>query len=162
MIVKDMPDIELVFVGNGMMRNELEMLSKKWGIEKNIKFAGFIGDTTKKALYYKSSDIFVLPSTMSTESFGIVNLEAMACGIPIVASKIGGIPDVVKDGENGLLVPPRDSEALADTIIYLLENEDIRKRMGKNGRDKVEDSSWERIAEETEKIYMNLQNSKKS
>jgi Glycosyltransferase len=104
-------------------------------------------------LYYKAADVFCLPSTMSTESFGIVNLEAMACGVPIVASKIGGIPDVVKDGENGLLVPPWDSEALADVIIYLLENEDIREKMGNIGREKVEGYSWARIAEETEKVY---------
>jgi len=80
-------------------------------------------------------------------------LEAMACNVPIVASKIGCIPDVVKDGENGLLVPPRDSEALADAIIYLLKNKDIRERMGENGRKRVENYSWERIAEMTEKVY---------
>ncbi|MBT9151423.1 MAG: D-inositol 3-phosphate glycosyltransferase [candidate division WS2 bacterium] len=108
-----------------------------------------------KPFYYNAADVFCLPST-STESFGIVNLEAMTCGVPIVASKIGGVPDVVKDGENGLLVQPKDYEALADAIIYLLENEDERERMGKNGREKVESYSWERIAEETEKVYSSL------
>ncbi len=80
----------------------------------------------------------------------------MACGIPIVASNIGGIPDIIKDGENGLLVQPKDSEALADAIIYLLKNEGVRENMGKNGRKKVEDYSWERVAEETEKVYSSL------
>ena len=83
-------------------------------------------------------------------------LEAMACGTLVLATPVGGIPDVVKDGENGLLVPPRDSEALANAIIYLLENEDVREKMGKNGRKKVKDYSWERIAEETEKVYSSL------
>ena len=152
-IIKEVPDTELVFVGSGRMRTELEKLSKKLTVEKYVKFAGFVEEGLKP-LYYKAADVFCLPSTMSTESFGIVNLEAMACGIPIVASKIGGIPDVVKDGENGLLVPPKDSEALADAIIYLLEKEDAREKMGKNAREKVEDYSWERIAEETEKVYM--------
>ena len=78
----------------------------------------------------------------------------MACGVPIVASKVGGIPDVVKDGWNGLLVPPGDSDALANAIIYLLENEDIRERMGKNGRERVKNYSWDKIAEETEKVYL--------
>ena len=151
-IIRDVPDVELVFAGKGVMREELEMLSKVLGIEKNVRFVGFVDDDLK-ALYYKAADIFCLPSTMSTESFGIVNLEAMACGVPIVASKIGGIPDVVKDGENGLLVQPRDSEVLADAIICLLENEDVRERMGKSGRERVKDYSWERIAEETEKVY---------
>ena len=151
-IIKHVPDAELVFAGKGVMREELEMLSNVLGIEKNVGFVGFVDDDLK-ALYYKAADIFCLPSTMSTESFGIVNLEAMACGVPIVASKIGGVPDVVKDGENGLLVQPRDSEVLADAIIYLLENEDIRGKMGKNGREKVVNYSLERIAEETENVY---------
>ena len=151
-IAKEVPDTELIFVGSGRMREELEMLSKNLRIEKSVKFTGFVEENLKP-LYYRAADVFCLPSTMSTESFGIVNLEAMACSVPIVASRIGGIPDVVKDGENGLLVPPMDSKALADAIIYLLENEDIRERMGKNGRKKVEDYSWSKVAEETEKVY---------
>ena len=151
-ILKNIPNTKLVLVGSGGMKEELERLSKKIGIEDYVKFVGFVEESLKP-LYYKAADVFCLPSTMSTESFGIVNLEAMACGVPIVASKIGGIPDAVKDGENGLLVPPRDPEKLADAIIYLLENENIRKKMGKNGREKVEDYSWERIAEMTEKVY---------
>lgn len=151
-IVKDEPDAKLVFAGKGVLKNELEMLSKRLGVEKNVKFTGFVEDGLKP-LYYKAADVFCLPSTMSTESFGIVNLEAMACGVPIVASKIGGIPDAVKDGKNGLLVQPQDSEALADAIIYLLENEDVRGKMGKNGRKKVVDYSWDEIANKTERLY---------
>jgi glycosyltransferase involved in cell wall biosynthesis len=151
-ILKKVPNAKLVFVGGGKMRNDLEALSKRRDIEKHVKFVGFVEESLKP-LYYKAADVFCLPSTTSHESFGIVNLEAMACSVPIVASKIGGVPDVVKDGENGLLVPPKDSEVLADAIIYLLENEDVRERMGKSGREKVKDYSWERIAEETEKVY---------
>lgn len=154
-ILKNIPNAKLVFVGDGGMKEELERICKRLNVEKHVKFAGFVGDISKKPLYYRAADVFVLPST-GPELFGIVNLEAMACGIPIVASKIGGIPDIVKDGENGLLVPPRNSKVLADAIIYLLENEDIREKMGKNGREKVEDYSWEMIAEETEKVYLSL------
>ena len=151
-IIKHMPDVELVFAGKGVMREELEMLSKGLGIEKNVRFEGFVDDDLK-GLYYKATDVFCLPSIMSTECYPLTILEAMACGVPIVASKIGGIPDAVKDGGNGVLVPPRDSEKLADAIIYLLENEDIREKMGGNGKKKVGGYSWERIAEETEKVY---------
>ncbi|MCK5216663.1 MAG: glycosyltransferase family 4 protein [Methanosarcinales archaeon] len=154
-IVKEVPDAKLVFVGDGGMRKELLMLSKKLGIKKNVEFAGFVEEDIKP-LYYRAADVFCLPSVMKHEIFGIVNLEAMACSVPIVASKIGGVPDVVRDGENGLLIPPRDSDALADAITYLLENEDIREKIGKNGRKKVEDYSWNRIAEETEKVYSSL------
>lgn len=153
-IIKEVPETGLVFVGSGTMREELERLCKRLGIEKNVTFVGFVGDTFKKAIYYKSSDVLVLPSF--SECFPIVNLEAMACGIPIVASKIGGISDAVKDGENGLLVPSRDSNTLAEAIIYLLENKDVREKMGKNGRKKIEDYSWKRIADMTEKVYLSL------
>ena len=151
-IIKHVPDTELVFAGKGVMREELERLSKNLGTENNVRFAGFV-DNDLKGSYYKAADIFCLPSMMSTECYPLTILEAMACGVPIVASKIGGIPDAVKAGENGLLVQARDSELLADAIIYLLENEDVRERMGKSGRERVKDYSWERIAEETEKVY---------
>ena len=77
----------------------------------------------------------------------------MACSVPIVASNISGISDVVKNGENGLLVPVGNSDALADAIIYLIENEAVREKMGKNGKEKIEEYSWQKIAKETEKVY---------
>ena len=154
-VIKSIPNAKLIFVGSGPMREGLERQSRKLGVERHVKFPGFVeGDL--KAMYYRAADVFCLPSTMCTESFGIVNLEAMACCVPIVASKMGGIPAVVRDEENGLLVHPKDSGVLADTIIYLLGNENVRERMGKHGRKKVTDYSWERIAEETEKIYEGL------
>jgi len=150
-IMKEVPNPRLIFVGNGGMREELQTLSRKLGIEKYVEFVGFIGDTWKKALYFKSADVFVNPSF--SESFGMVNLEAMACSVSIVAFKVGGVPDVVKDGENGILVQPRDYDALANSIIYLLENEAIQRKMGENGRRRVEDYSWDTIAEKTERVY---------
>ena len=90
------------------------------------------------------------------EAFGIVNLEAMACGIPVISSKLGGIPDVVTDKKTGLLVKPEDEEALTDAIIFLLENEDIARKMGNNGKRKVEEYSWKKIAEKTEEVYESL------
>ncbi len=152
---KEIPDVELVFAGRGAMQDKLEKLSNKLNIEKNVKFAGFVEEDLKP-FYYKAADIFCLPSTNMGESFGIVNLEAMACGIPIISSKLGGIPDIVKDMENGMLVKPGDPESLADALLFLLENEDIRKKMGNDGRKKVEEYSWEKIAEKTEKIYEKL------
>jgi len=151
-IMEEVPDILLVFAGRGVMRKELEELSVKLGVKKNVKFTGFVEERLK-LLYYKAADVFCLPSMMKTECYPLAILEAMACGLPIVASDMGGIPDAVKSGENGLLAPPKDSEALAEAIIYLLENEDIRERMGRNGKERVERYSWEKIAEETEKMY---------
>ena len=151
MILKDKSRVQLVFVGEGPFKSNLESFAEALNISSNVTFAGLIDDDLKKAFYYKSADVFVLPSL--SESFGNVILEAMACGVPVVASKVGGIPDIVKHGKNGLLVPPKDPEALADAIIYLLENEDIREKMGKKGQEMVKDYSWEKVAEETEEVY---------
>jgi len=154
-------NVQLIIIGEGEMRLKLERLTKELKLERNIKFTGFVGEDLKP-MYYKSADIFCLPSITTQEIFGIVNLEAMACGVPIVASKVGGVPDVVKHGENGLLVPPRDPNALADAIIYLLENEDIRKKMGTKGKEIVENYAWEKIAEKYEKVYQSVLNDNRS
>jgi glycosyltransferase involved in cell wall biosynthesis len=155
-IIKDfIKDFELVFAGRGEMQEELIKMAKKLGVEKNIRFTGYVEEHLKP-LYFKSADIFCLPSINLAEAFGIVNLEAMACGIPIVSTKLGGIPDVVEDGKSGLLAKPNDEESLAEKLIYLLENEDAAKKMGKHGKQKVRDYSWEKIAEKTEEIYKEL------
>jgi glycosyltransferase involved in cell wall biosynthesis len=156
-ILKTIPNGELVIVGTGTMYDELIAISKRLGVAKHSKFVGFVDDYLKP-LYYRSADVFVLPSTMRTENFPIANLEAMACGIPIVASNIGGIPDVVKDGENGLLIPPNDVKLLAAAMIRLLGDEDEIERMGKNGRTKIVDYSWKNIAEKTNAIYNDILN----
>lgn len=154
-IIKIVPNTLLIVAGTGNLKESLENLSKKLLIKDNIIFPGFI-DESIKPIYFKAADIFILPSTMIGESFGIVNLEAMSCGIPIIASDIGGIPDVVEDGYNGLLVQPNNYNMLADNVIYLLENRHIRRKMGENGADKVENFSWDKIAKVTKKIYEEL------
>lgn len=106
-------------------------------------------------MYFKASDIFCLPSTTMGESFGIVNLEAMASGVPIVSSNFGGIPDIVKHGENGLLVEPKDVEGLADALIYLLKNEDLRKKMGDDGLKRLRDTPGTKLLKKLSKFIKN-------
>lgn len=151
-IVKDVPDTELVFAGKGVMRDELEKLSVKLGVEKNVKFAGFVGDSLKP-LYYRAADVFCLPSVMSTEVFPLVLLEASASGLPMVVSDLDTFKCIIEDGYNGLFTKRRDEENLADAIIYLLENEGVREKMGKNARKKVKNYSWDNMADKTEKLY---------
>lgn len=151
-ILKYEPNTLLILAGDGEMKNELENMALKLGIQRKILFTGFI-ENIKRAMYFKSADIFCLPSTMSTESFGIVNLEAMASGVPVIASNIGGIPDVVEDGKTGILVPPNNSEYLSNEIINLIENKNLRIKLGKNGKIKSLDYSWEKIAQEYLEIY---------
>lgn len=155
-IIKNkVPGVKLIFAGRGQMLDVLSDQTKKFDLENDVIFPGFV-EEDEKALYYKASDIFCLPSTTMAESFGIVNLEAMASGIPIVGSNLGGIPDIVKDGENGLLAKPRDHQSLADALIILLNDEDMRKKMGDNSLKLVKDYSWDKIAEETEQLYRNI------
>jgi glycosyltransferase involved in cell wall biosynthesis len=149
-IISKVPNVELLVGGDGVMKRYLEALAGELGVSHYAKFVGFVRNNIKP-MYYKAVDIFCLPSL--SESFSLVSLEAMACGTPVVASKVGGIPSIVKDGEDGLLVPPKSPGKLADAIIYLLENEDIRKKLGENARKRAGNYSWEKIAGMTEKVY---------
>ena len=152
-ILKQHPNTILLLGGEGIIEEELKRLAINLNIHNNIKFLGFVTGKSK-ALYYKASDIFVLPSV--TESFGIVNLEAMASGLPIVASNVGGIPDIVKDNINGLLVAPGDPKDLAKKISRLLDSESLRNRIGVTGKLLSKEYSWERIADKTESVYLDL------
>lgn len=149
-IAKKIPDAYLVMAGKGRMESKIKQLARELAIDDLITFPGFVRES-EKPLYFKAADVFVLPSY--DEIFGIVILEAMACGTPVVATRIGGIPEIVKDKKNGLLVPPKDPNALADAIIYLLGNEELRRKMGKRGKEMVRAYIWEKIAEKTEKVY---------
>jgi len=158
-ILHELHDTELIIVGEGPLLGDLEELVKKLNIAHSVKFTGFIEEKLKP-FYYNASDVFVLPSTATSESFGIVNLEAMACGVPVVASRIGGIPDVIQDGQVGILFPPGDSNALADAIIYLLQNERVREKMGNNAKERTKYYNWDNIAYELEQIYKQIMCSK--
>ena len=105
---------------------------------------------------YANADIFVLPSYY--EAQGIVLLEAMASGLPCVATNIGGIPETVIDGKNGILVEPRNPMKLAQAILTLAEDEDLRLKYGRMGRKRVvEEYDWRKIASKTEKVYRRVQ-----
>jgi glycosyltransferase involved in cell wall biosynthesis len=154
-IKKEFPEVKLIFAGRGQMLTELQDMAKKFDLQEDVIFLGFV-EEDKKALYYKSADIFCLPSTNMAESFGIVNLEAMASGIPLVGSNLGGIPDIVKEGENGLLAKPNDYQSLANALLRLLKDEDLRQRMGNNGMKMVTVYSWDKIAKATENLYKDI------
>lgn len=154
-ILTEFPDTLLIFCGDGIMKAELKKLAKDMDIEEKIRFTGFV-EGLSKIMYLKSADIFCLPSTMSTESFGIVNLEAMATGTPIISSRIGGIPDIVHDGVNGILVSPADVESLTKSMIKLIKNPNLRSKMVKEGKKIVINYSWKQIASDTISIYEKL------
>ena len=135
-------------------------------VRKNVRWIAEMVPVSKLVAFYSGAALFVCPSVY--EPFGIINLEAMACGTPVVATKVGGIPEAVADGETGILVPfeqkpppdfdPRDPERLsrdlAEAIDHLMADPQARKRMGAAGRRRVEAHfSWESIAQRTLDIY---------
>jgi len=129
-IKENTPEVKLMIVGDGDYRKYYENMCNKLGLEKNIEFKGEL-KKEKLVREYQNTNIFVLPSLM--ESFGMVLIEAMACKKPVIGSNIGGIPYVIDNNKNGLLVPPKDPKALAKAIIKILENPKLAKKMGENG-----------------------------
>jgi len=130
----DVPTVGCLIVGEGdpAYRAGLESLTRELGVAGRVVFAGFQSDVYP---YLAAMDLFVLPSVM--EGFGIALLEAMAMGRPVVATKVGGVPEVVEDGVTGVLVPPADPAGLARAIVRLAEAPDGRRAMGEAGAQRV-------------------------
>jgi len=152
-IIKRNPKARLLLVGDGEERQNLENLVTKLGLTKYVTFIGKVPNE-KVPQYIAASDVFVLPSL--SEGFGIVLLEAMACGLPIVATNVGGIPEIVQDGENGFLVEPENPEGIAQKVLTLLENDDLRRRISQNNLEKAKNYSWEAAVDKLEKVYLEV------
>ena len=146
-LVEKQYDINLIIAGTGLEKTSLEKFAKLLKIENKIIFYGAANGKEKIKLF-NECEFFVLPSRI--EPFGIVNLEAMAAGKAIVATRTGGVPEIVKDGVNGILVEPYNNKALAEGMMRLLDNKELRERLGRNGRKMVEDPkfSWDNITEQ--------------
>ncbi len=143
-VKQEVPNSRLIAVGPGTrLRRKYEKKVAKSGL-KDVVFVGF-ASYEDLPRYYKTADIFCAPATGS-ESFGIVLLEAMALGKPIVASNIEGYAGVISDSVDGQLVPPKDSQSLAQALISLLNDEPLRQEMGAQGRAKALGYGWDSIA----------------
>jgi glycosyltransferase involved in cell wall biosynthesis len=150
------PDIEkrvrFVVVGDGECFQELQALTERQGLGSVFHFTGFQPNTSH---LMKSFDIFALPSL--SEGLSSAILEAMAASLPIIATQVGGIPELVRDGDNGLLVAPGDPVALAHSIQRLVDNREESRRMGERGRDRMEAQfTLVRKISETEQLCGNL------
>jgi glycosyltransferase involved in cell wall biosynthesis len=144
-------NLHLILLGNCVESDLQREISSLTALKNKIHV---IGEQPHREVFnwLKSADLFVLPSYHE----GLPNaiLEAMSCGLPVVSTKIGGIPEIVEDGNTGILVNPKDSDALANAIVYLIENDELARNMGKTGRDKVEQKfSWQQNAKEIVQIY---------
>ncbi len=131
---KDTPDVELHLVGDGKLRSHLLELAKKLQVEKRVTFHGWL-DQPSLPMYYSAADVTVLPSF--TEGLPRTMLEAMACGSPFLGTTITGVVDHVQDGETGFLVPPGDSNELAQKLRMVLKNATQAREIGERGREYV-------------------------
>ena len=151
-VLPQAPDARFIIAGEGELRPALERQIKDYHLEKHVLLAGFRPDVLS---LHKAFDIFAMSSI--TEGLGTSLLDAMAAGKPIVATRAGGIPEVVVDGETGLLVPPRDHEAMADAIVQLLKDETLRHQMGDAGRARARALfSAERMVQNTLQVYQRV------
>lgn len=130
-VLSKLENARFIIVGEGPRRGYLEQLSKKLGISPNVVFAGRVS-FAELPLFYAACDVFVLPSI--AEAFGIVVIEAMSTGKPVIGSRVGGIPDMIEDGVNGYLVPSKKPSEIADRVIELLGDPKKAEMMGRQGR----------------------------
>ena len=148
-IVREIPDARFVIVGEGELREQLERQIKDLALDRHVTLAGFRNDAIG---LMKSFDLFVMCSV--TEGLGSAMLEAMACGTPVVATRAGGIPESITDGESGVLVPPHDDAALAGAVVRLLRDPALRRRLGDAGLARVRaEFSVEQMVTKTLQVY---------
>jgi glycosyltransferase involved in cell wall biosynthesis len=149
LVVRQIPDARFIILGEGELRDQLERQIKQHHLEKHVLLPGFRSDVVG---CMKSFDVFVMSSV--TEGLGTALLDAMACSRPVVATRTGGIPEIVEDGVTGVLVPPRDHVALAAAIVRALNDPALRARLGAAGRARVAARfTVERMVEATARVY---------
>jgi glycosyltransferase involved in cell wall biosynthesis len=151
-VLQGHPEAAFVFVGDGPLRPHLEERARQLGVGHRVTFLGTRPDVPA---ILQTCDVLVRPSLL--EGMPLTVLEAMACGLPVVATPVSGTAELVRHGENGLLVRPADPASLARAILRLMENEPLREAQGRKARRLVEDGySWDAVAEKTLAVYREL------
>ncbi len=154
LVKKEIPKVKLIVGGGGKLLEQYKGKTATLGLEENVDFLGYVPNE-KTLEYYRNCNLFILPSISATqEGFGMVLLEAMACGRPVVSTSIVGVAEDIEKHDAGMVVKPMDKRALGDAMIRILQDKKEAERMGANGRKLVEKRySWDGIAENIEKIY---------
>lgn len=155
-------NVRLRIIGEGPLKNTLLSLTQSLDLQNKVIFNGFVTESELIEAYKKAS-IFVLPAIIDskgdTEGLGIVLIEAINYGVPVIASNVGGISDIVKDKVTGILVPEKDSSTLSKVIINLLENKKLKQRLIKNAKEHIKDNfSWETVISKLDKLYFSFHN----
>jgi glycosyltransferase involved in cell wall biosynthesis len=154
-LLQAMPQIpaRLLIVGEGPLGDELRAQAQGLGLGNKVVFVGHVADEELPA-YYRAVDLFVLPASERSEAFGLVQIEAMTSGLPVVCTELGtGTSFVNRDGESGLVVPPKDPAALAQAINRLLADEPLRRRLGEGALARSALFSVERMLADIQRVY---------
>jgi glycosyltransferase involved in cell wall biosynthesis len=147
------PSVTLVVVGDGNWRSHYATYARRIGVQDRVVFAGLIPEE-EMPLYYRGADLAVLPTLTDAEGFGMVLAEANACGRPVIGTNVGGIPSVIQDHYNGLLVQPGDLHGLVEAIRAVLSDEELADRMGHNGYQRVKSEfTWTQAIARTREVY---------
>ena len=151
LVNKKFPDAHLVFVGDGPLRNKITKMIKKLKLTSKVHLIGNIHNTWP---VYHSLDLFVMSSIY--EGLGRSITEALSCGVPVVCTAVEGVPEIIKNGETGFLVEPRDIEGLANSIIYSLQNLSVAKKIALEGRKFVHKNfDVNKMVQEIDSVYQN-------
>ena len=155
MVEKSCDRLKLLVVGGGNLLGYYQRLARGLDVDDRVAFTGRVDDETLPGCY-AASDFAVLPSRDSSEGFALSLLEAMASGKAVIGSEVGGIPEVIDDWKNGILVRPRDPKALANAIHALYMDDELRQRMGIAGREFAESHDWKVFAKEASSLYQEI------
>ncbi len=153
-VIDNIPDAHLEIVGDGSEKENSMRVVRELGIGGNVTFVGWV-PSDRIEQYYRKSTIVVVPS-LWPEAFGLVGVEAMSVGRPVIASRVGGIPEWLDDGKTGFLVAPGNSEQIAERAIQLLSDRELLEQMGKNARQKAEQFSIDKHVTKIDDIYREL------
>jgi glycosyltransferase involved in cell wall biosynthesis len=155
-VLQEFGDVRFAISGTGFKKKEqsLRDLAKELDIEDAVKFLGYVPDEKLPSLY-SASDIFVLPAIY--ENFPFAILEAQATALPVISTKVGGIPEFLTDNENGFLIDPGDSSQLTQRVLTLLQNPELAEEMGRRGRKLIEEKfAWRLITGQVTDLYSKL------
>ena len=140
---------QYVIVGDGPLRPALEHEARAYGLGQRVHFLGWRANAARLMAAF---DVLLVPSLW--EGFGIVALEAMSAAIPVIASQVSALPEIVANGETGYLAAPGDSSSLAEHLLHIFQNPKMAREMGRNGLDRLKSEfSVERMVEGTLKVY---------
>ncbi len=149
-VIQKEANAKLILVGGGSQIDYLKKTVAQLHLEKYVIFTGELLNE-EVLLYLAASDIFVLPSL--SEGFSIVTLEAMVCGLPVIATEVGVLPEIIENGVNGFLVKSKDSKAISENLLKLLGDDTLRVRISGNNKKKAKDYSWTGIVRKLEEAY---------